>query len=137
MDRSGSCLCGKVKFTATQLNPEFHACHCSQCRRWSGGPGLSVDAGGVSFSDASTLATFDSSEWAERGFCTACGSSLFYRLKETGQYMISMGTLEDQSGLTLAGEIYIDEKPEGYDFAGKHSRLTGEEFLASMGQPSG
>jgi hypothetical protein len=137
MDLSGACLCGGVKFTAMQINPEFHVCHCSQCRRWSGGPGLSVDAVGMSFSDTSTLATFDSSEWAERGFCSVCGSSLFYRLKATDQYMISMGAFDDQSGLTLAGEIYIDEKPAGYDFCGNHSRLTGEEFLASIGAPSG
>ena len=32
-----------------------------------------------------------------------------------------------------SGEIYIDEKPGGYDFAGEHPRLTGEEFMQSIG----
>jgi hypothetical protein len=39
---------------------------------------------------------------------------------------------EDQSIFKLAGEIFIDENPGGYAFAGDHPRLTGEEFLASM-----
>lgn len=133
MDRSGRCLCGSVKFTATEVSPEVHACHCGQCRRWSGGPGLAVSVGGVSFEDDSTLQIFNSSDWAERGFCSACGTNVFYRLKETDQYMMQMGSLDDQSGLAITGEIYIDEKPDGYDFAGTHSRLTGDEFLASMG----
>jgi len=77
-------------------------------------------------------ASCQSRAWAERGFCKRCGTNLFYRLKETDHYFLNMGTFEDQSLFTVTDEIYIDEKPAGYDIAGDHPRLTGEEFLASL-----
>ena len=134
MNRTGSCLCGAVKFTAVDVSAEVHACHCTMCRRWSGGPGLAVNAGSLEFQQDAQLGLFASSDWAQRGFCQQCGTSLFYELTQPQQqYMVSMGTLDDQSDLVLSGEIFVDEKPPGYAFAGDHSRLTGEEFLASLG----
>ena len=60
---------------------------------------------------------YSSSAWAERGFCKRCGSSLFYRLKETNQYILNMGSFDDQRPFKIASEIYVDDKPAGYDFA--------------------
>ena len=133
MNRSGSCLCGAVKFTAIDVSSEVHACHCTMCRRWSGGPGLAVNVAGLEFQQDEQLRLFASSDWAQRGFCQQCGTNLFYLLTDPQQYMVWMGALDDQSGLTLSGEIFIDEKPPGYEFAGEHHRMTGEEFLASLG----
>ena len=79
-----------------------------------------------------SIARYSSSAWAERGFCKRCGSSLFYRLKETNHYILNMGSFDDQRPFKIASEIYVDDKPAGYDFAGGHPRLTGEEFLASL-----
>ena len=93
-----------------------------------------AEVGSVAFSGAEHIKRFASSEWAERGFCSECGSSLFYRLKEPEMYLMATGTFDDVDQFKLVGEIYIDEKPAGYDFAGDHPRVTGEEFLASMGQ---
>jgi hypothetical protein len=45
----------------------------------------------VSFDGEEHLSVFDSSKWAERGFCRSCGTHLFYRIKETGQHMIPVG----------------------------------------------
>jgi len=47
--------------------------------------------------------------------------------------MLHHGTFDNPDHLKLIGEIYIDEKPSSYDFKGEHERLTGEEFLASLG----
>ena len=44
-----------------------------------------------------------------------------------------VGACDDSPDFELCGEIYIDEKPSGYDFAGEHSRMTGAEFMASIG----
>jgi hypothetical protein len=93
---------------------------------------MSVGASGVAIRGKENLQRYESSAWAERGFCKRCGSSLFYRLKEGDGYFLSMGALDDQSPFKLTSEIYVDEKPPGYDFVGSHPRLTGEEFLASM-----
>lgn len=132
MTATGKCLCGKVTFTAENVDTHVHACHCSMCRHWSGGPLLAAQAGSVTFQGGEAIRRYDSSPWAERGFCAECGSSLFYRLKEADTYILCTGAFDDQSVFELAGEIYIDEKPPGYAFAGEHPRQTGEEFMASL-----
>lgn len=134
MTHTGGCLCGAVRFTASDADAQVHACHCSMCRRWNGGPGLSVAVGSIEFDGADDLARYPSSDWAERGFCRRCGSNLFYRLKEADHYIVSLGAFDDQDRFRLAGEIFIDEKPASYAFAGEHPRMTGEEFLASLQQ---
>lgn len=132
MKAAGRCLCGAVTFEAEDVHPGFHSCHCGMCRRWSGGPAFGIGVGSVVFAGEEHLERFPSSEWAERGFCRRCGSHLFYRLKDADQYSMWMGAFDDATPFRLQGEIYVEEKPAGYDFAGDHPRQTGEEFLASL-----
>lgn len=134
MAATGKCLCGAVTFTAEQVETAVHGCHCSMCRAWAGAPLLATMVQGVSFGGAEHIVRYDSSDWGERGFCGRCGANLFYRLKEPDQYMLCMGAFDDQSAFHLAGEIYVDQKPPGYDFAGDHPRQTAAQFLASIGQ---
>lgn len=127
----GHCLCGLVKVTASTMSQQIGACHCRQCRLWTGGPLLTIDCGTeVSFEGQEQIGVFDSSEWAERGFCQNCGSHLFYRLKENQQYFMPVGIFEDDGTLVFEHQIFIDEKPEYYDFSNKTHNLTGAEFFA-------
>ena len=132
MNAAGRCLCGAVTFEAEGVEQGMHVCHCSMCRRWSGGPTFATGVGSVAFQGETNIGRFDSSAWAERGFCKRCGSSLFYRLKQTDHYILHMGTFDNQDAFTISSEIYVDDKPAGYDLAGVHPRLTGEEFMASL-----
>ena len=132
MDATGHCLCGAVTYSAEEVQTDIHSCHCGMCRRWTGGPALAAGVGKVTFSGSEYIVRYASSAWAERGFCRQCGTHLFYRLKEADHYVMWMGTFDDPAPFTLAGEIYIDEKPTGYSLAGDHPRLTGDEFLASL-----
>ena len=134
MSATGRCLCGAVTYTAEDIETDMNSCHCGKCRRWTGGPAFVVSVGKVKFDDENHITRFDSSAWAERGFCSRCGTNLFYRLKEADHYVLSMGTFDDQALFNLAGEIFIDEKPATYELAGDHPRLTGEEFMASLQQ---
>ena len=132
MDQKGKCMCGSVSYVASDVDTGVHACHCSMCRQWSGGPGFSAAVGKVVFSGEENISRFSSSDWAERGFCSKCGCNLFYYLKEADHYIMCVGSFEDQTPFKLTGEIYIDEKPSSYDFAGDHPRQTGDEFMASI-----
>lgn len=132
MRATGKCLCGAVTFTAQDVEPEAHVCHCSMCRHWAGGPTFSVACSSVEFRGLENVRRFRSSEWAERGFCERCGSNLFYRLLKPDQYLLQVGTFDDQAPFRVASEIYVDDKPAGYELAGTHPRMTGEEFLASL-----
>ena len=135
---TGHCLCGGVAFTLTGPISHVDACHCKMCQRWAGGPFIGVDLREdcVSFDSDDTLAWYDSSDWARRGFCSKCGSSLFYRLKDTTDFWaIAIGSLDQSLDHEIGKEIFIDEKPPTYALAGDRPRLTGAEFLASI-QPS-
>lgn len=129
---TGRCLCGGVSFTAEGVEAHHYVCHCGMCRRWSGGPFFAAVTQRVSFEGAKNVATYQSSDWAERGFCKSCGTSLFYRLKPTGQYLMSVGAFDDPSPFRLIGEIFFDRKPPGYAFAGDHPRLSEAETLAKF-----
>ncbi|MBF9035903.1 GFA family protein [Rhodobacterales bacterium HKCCE2091] len=132
-------MCGAVRFTARDLGG-FGVCHCSQCQRWSGGPFLGVT---VTRDDmrieagADSIATRRTSEWASRSRCGDCGSPLWYRFDRgedgAGDYEVPVGLLDDANGLQLRREIFVDAKPDCFDFAGDHPRLTRAETLALYG----
>ncbi|MBA1147565.1 GFA family protein [Ectothiorhodospiraceae bacterium WFHF3C12] len=130
----GSCLCETVRFTAPEASTRVGACHCSMCRRWGGGPLLAVECGGdVRFEGDEHVSAFDSSEWAERGFCSRCGTHLFYRLKASGDYVLPAGLFDDQSVFTFTSQIFIDHKPGYYDFANQTRDLTEAQVFELYG----
>jgi hypothetical protein len=136
MAMTGRCLCGAVTFTAERVETEHHACHCGMCRRWSGGSGfLGATSEGVTFASREHLGTFASSQWADRGFCKQCGTTLFYFLKPIQQYTMSVGSFDDQAPFRLIREIFIDHKPPGYAFAGEHERWTEAETFQRLTPP--
>lgn len=87
----------------------------------------------VDFEGEEKISVFDSSKWAERGFCSNCGSHLFYRLKESGQHMVPVGLFEDAADLAFESQVFIDEKPAYYEFSNKTRNLTGEELFKMLG----
>ena len=128
----GSCLCGSVKLKTTTMNKNMGACHCGMCRKW-GGPLLTVDCGQGVKVEGDTVGIFDSSEWAERGFCQKCGSHLFYRLKESQQYMVSAGLFSQTKDFNFDHQVFIDEKPSYYSFSNQTKDMTGAEIFAMYG----
>lgn len=91
MQLSGSCHCGKVRFTLESAHPyPFNLCYCSICRKTAGGGGYAINLGG----DADSLkvtgkrylglyrARVDGPDGAEespaeRRFCKRCASALW------------------------------------------------------------
>ena len=135
-ERRGQCLCGAVKITAGHAGNSVGACHCNMCRRWGGGPFMEVDCGpDVSFEGDENVSVFDSSAWAERGFCRECGTHLFYRLKASGQHMVPVGIFDGEDKLVFRSQVFIDEKPAFYSFAEKTKDLTGAELFAKYAPP--
>ena len=130
IERSGSCLCGSVKFTVKNLAENVEACHCGMCRKWGGGPLMAVNCGqNISFDGKENIAVYDSSQWAERGFCKNCGSHLFYRLKENSEHQIPVGLFENQEGFKLNLQVYIDKKPSFYCFKNETDEMTEQEVI--------
>ena len=90
----------------------------------------------LSFEGEENIGLYQSSEWAERGFCKQCGSHLFYREKQSNQYYIPAGIFDNESDLTLKHQVFIDEKPEYYSFGNKTKNMTGAELFAQFAPPS-
>ena len=130
----GACLCGAVKVSARPKGRDFGACHCSMCRKWTGGPLLAVECEGeVGFEGEDKVSVFASSDWAERGFCSVCGTHLFYRLKEGHLYALPLGLFDDHGNWRFEQQIFIDEKPHSYTFANPTRDMTGAEVFAQFG----
>ncbi len=128
----GKCLCGAIEVVA-ENNSEVGLCHCSMCRRWSGGPMFAVHCGpGVEFTGASP-STYRSSEWAERGFCGQCGTHLFYHLLPGNEYILPAGIFQDQD-FELTNEIFVDQKPAFYEFRNETRKLTGQQVFEQFGE---
>lgn len=133
---NGRCLCGAVTFSAEEVEVEHHACHCGMCRRWSGGSAFfAARTKSVTFHSEERLGRYRSSDWADRGFCTTCGTTLFYVLRPTQTYMMSVGAFDDPTPFRLVREIFVDRKPTGYAFAGEHERWTEAETFARLTPP--
>ncbi|MBU2511963.1 GFA family protein [bacterium] len=133
----GSCLCGAVKFLAKTMNPDIIVCHCKMCRKWTGGLLMSVFCGtDVRFTGEENIKVFDSSQWAERGFCNNCGSGLFYRLKGNQEYHIPVSLFEHCKGVIFKEQLFIDKKPEFYSFSNDTLNMTEAEILAKYSSPT-
>ncbi|MEM9585238.1 MAG: GFA family protein [Pseudomonadota bacterium] len=140
---SGQCLCGKISYKIERPKSKLGACHCTMCRRWSGGVfiGLQVAPDDIEFEGAEHLASFASSDWAERAFCTTCGANMYYRVTAPGPYHgvyhVGSGTLDEHGDLKLVEELFIDIKPQGYSFAEKTHAMTNAEVAALFADADG
>jgi len=133
MKTKGTCLCGSVEIEIElpKLETELAACHCSTCRKWLGGPMLAFDSAAlVSISEESAITRYESSDWAERGFCTKCGTSLFYFFKAGDQYHFPVGLFDTDLQFKLSHQIFIEEKPDYYSFSNETKNMTGAEVFA-------
>ena len=132
----GHCLCGQVEIQVATMSFQVGACHCDMCRRWGGGPFMEVNCGrDVSFNNDEQLKVFDSSAWADRGFCANCGTHLFYRIKATQEHMVPVGLFENNEDFIFENQVFIDEKPSFYSFSNTTECLTGAELFAKHAPP--
>lgn len=131
----GSCLCGKVT-VRTNINKDVEVCHCGICRRWGGGPLLAFHCGPhVQISGEENLTRFASSPWAERAFCSHCGTHIFYHFIQADLYTVPAGLFQAESGLELKEQIFIDKKPAWYQFANVTTELTEQQVFEKFAPP--
>lgn len=130
---SGRCLCGSVSYEFEITEQVFDVCHCSICRKWSGGPGFGVTAATVPrFIGENHIQTYSSPDWAERAFCNKCGTHLFYRLKDKSFTNFQLGALDNCGDYRFSLQIFIDSKPANYSFADNTKIMTEAEVLAAF-----
>jgi hypothetical protein len=116
----GSCLCGAVSFdVAGKLELQPEACHCSRCRKQTSHVfvGVNVLRKNLTVHGSDKITWYHSSEQVRRGFCSVCGSALFWNPNIEGYEYISiaMGTLEPPTGVRLAKHTFVADKGDYYD----------------------
>jgi hypothetical protein len=116
---TGSCLCGAVKFKVNAPLRQPDACHCSQCRKQSGHYWASTDVPrtDLEIRGENNIRWFRSSQKVRRGFCSNCGSVLFWDPLERDWIGIAMGAFDAPTGTRLAMHIFVAEKGDYYDIA--------------------
>ena len=96
MDYVGGCQCGKVRYKAEGPRDRSSVCYCRMCQKASGGPFMAFvrfPADKVQWS--TPPAVFASSNFAERGFCAACGTPLTYRQSDGPNISVTLNSLDD------------------------------------------
>ena len=99
------------------------------CRRWGGAfyAALTGDLATISGEDRVTVYT--SSDWAERAFCSQCGSTLWFRFLPTGNRSFSAGLFDAARDHAVDREIFADHAASWTRLEGAHLRLDAAEIL--------
>ncbi len=118
--KTGSCLCGGVRFELRGPLDEVIACHCTQCRKQTGHHWASTHTADADLHliSSDSLRWYRSSEQAQRGFCDRCGSSLFWKRVGATVTSVCVGSIDGPSGLTLGGHIFVADKGDYYYISG-------------------
>ena len=117
---SGGCLCGGVRYVVNGPLRDVVVCHCSRCRQTHGHVAAytACAAKDLELIDEATLRWYEADGRA-RGFCTACGASLFWQAIERSTVSIAAGTLDEPTGLKTVAQIYTGEPGDYYTDLGE------------------
>ena len=116
---AGGCLCGAVRYEIRGPLRGVVNCHCGQCRRMHGHVAAytAVDPNDLVMVAAATLRWYASSARAQRGFCSICGASLFWKPAHGRHLAVAAGTLDSPTGLTTIAQIYTRDAGDYYELS--------------------
>ncbi|MFM5192331.1 GFA family protein [Aeromonas media] len=109
-----SCLCGAVALTLPDQFDYMGNCHCSECRKFSGGDYASV--GGLDGNKVTivkgdeAIGRYQKSAETTLAFCRHCGSSLFSQKSSSGKINLRLGVLDDVPSQRPAFHIFVGSK---------------------------
>lgn len=130
-------MCGAVTVHARATDPYLRACHCEMCRRHTSSVFVNITTENDSIVVEGPATVFKSSDWANRGFCGVCGSTLWYATEHDGVRNLSAGLFENAGGAVLKREYFVDSCPQGYALTGDHEKLTRQQTIALFAPDEG
>ena len=92
MPITGGCMCGAIRYEATEHPQETGYCHCSMCQAASGNAFIAY----AMFRSTDFRFThgkpklYRSSAWMDRGFCTDCGTPVINRYLKGNDIVVTM-----------------------------------------------
>lgn len=117
IELKGSCSCTSVSFTITTELGAPDACHCVQCRKQSGHffASANVPRTALTVTGGENITWFQSSVNVRRGFCSRCGSALFWDPIARDWVAIAMGSFDTPTSTHLEKHIFVAEKGDYYE----------------------
>jgi hypothetical protein len=121
---SGGCLCGAVRFETDAPSLFCVHDHCAWCQRAHGSAfvtwiGFRADVFTVrpTGGDAE-LRWYASSEKSERGFCTRCGTTMFFRSQlAPGEIHVALACVDDPAAFQPTAHIFWDSHVAWFPFS--------------------
>ncbi len=110
---SGSCLCGAIRFTLSEVPLQAGYCHCTRCQKRTGtAASAQARIDGRSFqliSGEELLRAWRHPDGGfEKCFCARCGSHLFSRNPENPMQMsVRMGAFDGDPGVRPSWRTYV------------------------------
>jgi hypothetical protein len=132
---TGGCYCGPVRYRASGVSRQVTECHCSQWRKQAGHryAGTGAKTSDVEVDGAANITWYRASPNAERGFCSTCGSHLFWGSSTRDYTGILAASFDEPSQLRMTKHIFVDDKGDYYEitdglpqFAGYDRPLSSE-----------
>jgi len=125
----GSCLCGAIRWEVHGEMRPIVGCHCSQCRKQTG-----YFYAATAAQDTDLSITGDTLKWfraspntvpeAKRGFCTECGSALFWKHEAEDYTSILAGSIDGETDIRFENHIFVGDKANWYEITdGKPQRM--------------
>lgn len=114
---TGSCLCGAVRFRVDGALRGVVYCHCSQCRKQSGHvcAATNVADADLEIGGEENLTWYAASPEAQRGFCSTCGSALFWKRDGLSRTSVLAGAFDLPTGLAAESHIFVADKGDYYE----------------------
>ena len=121
---SGSCLCNSIRFRITNECRYSVLCHCTMCQKSNAefSNYTKVQNKNFKFLNKKNLKWFFSSKDYKRGFCSKCGSSLFFQSRySNSEIAVSTGSIN--SRIPIKGHIFFEDKKSDLTFSRKHKKF--------------
>lgn len=123
----GHCLCGSVRIAVNAHEGAASACHCDNCRRWTGAAFWGFEAPADAVTVTGKVANYRATSFSERGFCPVCGTHLWIR-DDSGPYDLMPGLFDAARTMPLSHEVYADSAFACVSLAGTHARISKEHY---------
>lgn len=111
----GGCQCGRLRYQVTATPLTYYFCHCARCRRQSGsafGSSMLVAAEALELTGERHHLEWrgGSGRLMDHTFCPHCSARIHNTTRREAITALKPGTLDDQSFLHPAGEIFTAQR---------------------------
>jgi len=115
--KTGSCLCGTVRYEIAGNFESFYLCHCAYCRKDTGSAHASNLFSTIAelkwISGQNKIATYNlPSTKHVKSFCLICGSALPNMQNDGNLLVVPAGSLDVKTGLTPNAHIFFASKAD-------------------------